>query len=119
MTKRKKNVENIIWYPCLDLITVMYLFLQGTPTSPIPLRQRGAAQINFLKGTTTRKDARQGTSRERPKAMTRNKYVHVSSRGASEWKLDPLSKYDCVPLIVFVKSLLNAAITVNCALYCM
>lgn len=49
MTERKEKAQEI-WYPCLVLITVICLFLQGTPTSPIPLRQRGAAQIHlFLK----------------------------------------------------------------------
>lgn len=41
----KKQISTKIWYLCL-FITVISLFLQGTPASPIPLRQRDEAQIH-------------------------------------------------------------------------
>lgn len=41
-----KKSRQKIWYLCLVFITVICLFLQGTPTSPIPLRQRDEAQIH-------------------------------------------------------------------------
>ena len=69
MTERK---EKAVWSPCLFLITALCLFLQGSPSSPIPLRQRGAPQIHFLKGTTTRKKQNHRRTYQWRKEKTRN-----------------------------------------------
>lgn len=44
--------------PSPVLIAVICRFLWAAQTSPVPLRQSGAARIRVLKGTTPRKDAR-------------------------------------------------------------
>lgn len=100
-TSGGKNLGKKIWYLCLVLITVICLFLQGTPTSPIPLRQRDEAQIHgpftvFLK-EQSRVKTHGRISADR--AKTCSKYATIRLRecnktelGSLRIKSDPISR---------------------------